>query len=66
MTPVKNKAWNLRGKERTPCTVVLRKKLSKYKNNSSSDLTKECYSPQIVFSYLSGTNLIYCSPYLIY
>ena len=30
--------------------------LSEYKNTSSSDLTKECYSFQIVFSYLPGMN----------
>ena len=48
-------------KRRTPCIQI---NLSEYKNTSSSDMTEECYSLQIVFSYLSGTNPIYCDPIL--
>ena len=63
MAPVKNGhgIW-----EEKKELLILIKNLSKYKNTSSSDLTDKCYSLQIVFSYFSGTNPIYCGSYLIY
>ena len=63
MASMKNGACNLgekeekKRKERAPCIEI---NLSEYNSISSLDLTKECYSFQIVFSYLLGTNPIYC------
>lgn len=61
MASMKKGACNVRGEKRIFCTY---KKLSKYKNISSSDLTEECFSLQIVFSYPSDMNLTYCGPHL--
>ena len=46
--------------------LVLWINLNKYKNFSSSDLTEESYSFQIVFSYLFSTNPIHCDLDIIY
>ena len=46
--------------------LVLWINLNKYKNFSSSNLTEESYSFQIVFSYLFSTNPIHCDLDIIY